>query len=88
MQLDKFLPFFALQDPHRARYEGVFDNNQVVFFYFSLNLHVVTPPLNPLIEMVQMRDHNICFYAELTIIILIIVKYSFLSKDPSTEQAY
>ena len=26
----------------------------------------VTPHLNHLIEMVQMRGHNICFYAELT----------------------
>ena len=33
-------------------------------FYFSLKLYVVTPYLNHLIEMVQKRGHNICFYAE------------------------
>ena len=39
------------------------------FFYFSLKPYDVTPHLNRLIETVQMRGHNICFYAELTKII-------------------
>ena len=30
--------------------------------------------------MVQMRGHNICFYAELTKLSLIIVNYSLLSR--------
>ena len=38
-----------------SRYEGVFDDD---FFYFSSKLYVVTPHLNRLIEMVQMRGHN------------------------------
>ena len=36
------------------------------FSYFSLKLNVVTTHLNRLVETVQMRGHNICFYAELT----------------------
>ena len=39
------------------------------FSYFSLKPYVVTPHLNRLDEAVQMRGHNICFYAELTKII-------------------
>ena len=39
------------------------------FSYFSLKLYVVTHHLNRLDETVQMRGHNICFYAELTEII-------------------
>ena len=31
------------------------------FPYFSFKLFVVTPHLNHLIEMVQMRGHKICF---------------------------
>ena len=37
--------------------------------YFSLKPCVVTPHLNHLVETVQMRGHNICFYAKLTKII-------------------
>ena len=37
-------------------------------YYFSLKPYVVTPHLNRLIETVQMRGHNKCFYAELIII--------------------
>ena len=37
----------------------------------------MTPHLNGLIEMGQMRGHNICFYAELT---KIITKYSHFSR--------
>ena len=44
---------------------GVFDDN---FCYFSLKLYVVTP-VNCPVKTVQMRGHNICFYAELTKII-------------------
>ena len=45
---------------------GVVDDN---FSYFLLKPYVVTPHLNRLIETVQMRGHNICFYAELIKII-------------------
>ena len=37
-----------------------------LFFHFSLKPYVVTPHLNRLNKTVQMRGHNICFYAELT----------------------
>ena len=39
------------------------------FSCFILKPYVVTPCLNHLDETVQMRGHNICFYAELTKII-------------------
>ena len=39
------------------------------FSYFSLKPYVVTPHLNHLDKMVQMRDHNICYYANITKII-------------------
>ena len=49
------------------------------FSYFSLKLYVVTPYLNRLDEMVQMKGHKIRFYADLTkIISLIIIIYSLL----------
>ena len=35
----------------------------------EIKTYVVIPHLNHLEEMVQMRDHNICFYAEFTRII-------------------
>ena len=38
-------------------------------FNFSLKPYVVTPHLNYLDKMVQMRGQVICFYAELTKII-------------------
>ena len=41
----------------------------IIFSYFSSKPYVVTPHLNGLDETVQMRGHNICFYAELTKII-------------------
>ena len=41
----------------------------IIFSSFFSKLYVVTPHLNCLVETVQMRDHNICFYAELTKII-------------------
>ena len=47
----------------RALDKRVFDD---IFSYFSSKPYVVTPHLNRLIETVQMRGHNICFYAELT----------------------
>ena len=40
-----------------------------IFSYFSFKPYVVTPHLNGLIETVQMRGHNICFYAAVTKII-------------------
>ena len=39
------------------------------FSYFSLKPYVVTPHLSRLDETIQMRGHNICFYAKLTKII-------------------
>ena len=39
------------------------------FSYMSLKPYVVTPHLNLLDGTVQIRGHNICFYAELTKII-------------------
>ena len=36
------------------------------FSYFSLKPSVVISHLSRLNETVQMRDHNVCFYAELT----------------------
>ena len=50
-----------------SRLEGVFDD---YISYFSWNPYIMTPHLNRLIETVQMRGHNICFYAEFTKIIL------------------
>ena len=41
----------------------------IFFLYFSSKPYVVTPHLNRLIEMVQMRGKNISFYGELTKII-------------------
>ena len=46
---------------------------------FSSKPYVVTPHLNRLVTTVQMRGHNIWFYAELTKLSLIITKYSVLS---------
>ena len=47
------------------------------FFYFSLKPYVVNPHLNHFIEMVEMRGHNLCLYAELTKLSLIITKYMY-----------
>ena len=41
----------------------------IIFLIFLLKPYVVTPHLNRLNETVQMRGHNIRFYAELTKII-------------------
>ena len=41
----------------------MFDDN---LSYFSSKPYAVTPHLNRLVEAVQMRGHNIWFYAELT----------------------
>ena len=41
----------------------------MIIFLVSSKPYVVTPHLNCLIKTVQMRDHNICFYAELIKII-------------------
>ena len=48
--------------------------------YFSLKPYVVTRHLNRLVETVQMRGHNIGFYAKLTKISLFITKYSLLCR--------
>ena len=48
------------------------------FSYFSLKVYVVTPHRNRLVETVPMKGHNICLYAELIKLSLIIIKYSFL----------
>ena len=60
MDSSNYMPQVIIYQSYR--YEGVFDDN---FFYFSLNPYVVTSHLNSLVETVQMRDHGICFYAEL-----------------------
>ena len=39
------------------------------FSYFSLKVYIVTPHLNRLDKTVQLRGHNIHFYAQLTKII-------------------
>ena len=49
-----------------SRKEGVFDDN---FAYFSSKPYVMTPHLNCLIETVQMRGHNVCFFEDLIKII-------------------
>ena len=54
-----------------------FDDN---FSHFSSKPYVVTSHLNCLVEMVQMRGHNMCFYAEITKLSLIITKFSLLSR--------
>ena len=38
-------------------------------FFLLFKLYVVTSHLNCLVETVQMRGHNICFFVELTEII-------------------
>ena len=53
----------------------VFDDN---FSYFSLKPYVMTPHLNCLVKMVQIRGHNIGFYVEFIKIIPDITKYSLL----------
>ena len=45
-----------------SRSVGVVDDN---FSYFSSKPYAVTPHLNRLNETVQLRGHNLCFYAEL-----------------------
>ena len=57
---------FTVHIQQNSRSEGVFDDH---FSYFSSKPYVVTHHLNRLIETVQMRGHNIWFYAELTKII-------------------
>ena len=47
--------------------EKVREYLMIIFYY--LNHNVVTPHMNRLNETVQMRGHNIGFYAELTKII-------------------
>ena len=53
----------------------------IFFSYFSSKPYVVTPYLKRLVETVQMRGHNKCFYAELPKLSQISTKYSFLSRD-------
>ena len=42
----------------------------MIMFLISQRNNVVVPHLNCLVEAVQMMGHSICFYAELTKIIL------------------
>ena len=44
-----------------SRSEGVFED---IFSYFSSKPYVVTPYLNRLVETVQMRGHDICFFMQ------------------------
>ena len=52
-----------MQSPRQEEYLVIIKGN---FCYFSLKPHTVTPYLNPIIEMVQMSGHFICYYVELT----------------------
>ena len=52
----------------------------MIIFLISHRNHVVVPHLNCLVETVQMTDHNICFYAELTKIILTYHQLLFFSR--------
>ena len=76
----------------RSRSEGVFEDN---FSYFSSKPYVVTLHLNRLTETVQMRGHNIWFYAELTKIILnyhqilsLIYSSGLIMLPPARTQTY
>ena len=40
------------------------------FFLFLIEPYIVTPHLNRLDETVKMKGHNVCFYVEVTKIIL------------------
>ena len=71
---------FVVKYFQSSRYEGVFDDN---FSYFSLKPYVVIPHLNHLVKTIQMRGHNICFYAELT---KIIAHYEECSNINATRQ--
>ena len=57
---------YSKQNTFKALDKRIFDDN---FLYLSLKPYVVTPHLNRLVETVQMRGHNVYFYAELTKII-------------------
>ena len=49
----------------------------IIFLFFLSKPYVVTPHLNRLNKMVQMRGHYVCFYAELS---SNISKYSLISR--------
>ena len=52
----------------------------MIIFLVIIEPYVVFSHLNYLVKTVQMRGHNLCFYAELTkMLSLIITKYSLLS---------
>ena len=49
------------------------------FCYFCTKTYVMIPHLNRLDKTVQMKGHNICFYAEMTKIIPVIIEYMYSS---------
>ena len=51
---------------YEARALDKTDYLMLIFFYCSSKPYDVTPHLNRLVETVQMRGCNICFYAKLT----------------------
>ena len=58
------------------------------FFLFLIENVCCDPYLNRLVETIQMMGHSICFYAEVTKIILVITKYSHLSRALSNPLSY
>ena len=55
--------FFDIRDLDKRGYRGYFKDN---FAFYLMKPYVVTPYLNSLHNTVQMKGHNIHFYAELT----------------------
>ena len=55
------LPATRQKPVQKLKRGGVFDDN---FSYFSLEPYVVTPHLNCLVQTVQVRGNNICYYTE------------------------
>ena len=53
----------------------------IFFSFFSSKAYGMTPHLNCQIEMVQMRGHNICLYAEFTKLSLNTPSYLELSRS-------
>ena len=52
----------------------------IIFLIFSTKSYIVTPRLNHLIEMLQLRGLNIFFMQNFQKLSLIITKYSLLSR--------
>ena len=67
IDLTACMPFQFLQNSFRALNKREY--LKIIFLISHRNHNVVTPHLKLLIEMVQVKGHNICFYEELTKII-------------------